>query len=496
MTDDQSDDQLDDQLDDEIDDEIDELIEERLTETTCGAGRLRGLDHDATQEFRGIPFARAERFAAPVDVESWSGVHDGLAFGPQAPQIGGALEQMLGGDALPIDEDCLFLNISTPACDGARRPVLFWIHGGAFLTGTGAMPWYDGNSLAERGDVVVVSINYRLGALGFLGDRNLGTLDMISALRWVRRNIADFGGDPDDVTAFGESAGGAAVVSLLAAPAADGLFHKAWAMSPSLLQLRPKSVGDEMEQIYLDLLDPGTDDLSSVSLDRLLDAQGRFPASTGGMRDFAPTHGTDVFPEPILRVAAHDRRPLVIGTTRDEMLLFTAFDPSRAEWSDEDVHAQFERRFGDPVAAIETYRRHRPDSNASQLVSAMQTDEVFRWPTQRLATARARSDRPTWTYEFHQSSTAFDGVLGSCHGLDLPFAFHNLTRQGAEMFTGGGDTLTAVADHFSGAIISFARTGEPGWNAYDTTSRSTQIIDAHPRLVDNPEPELRQLWAP
>jgi para-nitrobenzyl esterase len=478
------------------DDSIEELIDERIAETTCRSGALRGLDHDATQEFRGIRFARADRFAAPVDIESWDGMHDGLGFGAQAPQVGGALEQMLGGDELPNDDDCLFLNVWTPGCDDQRRPVLFWIHGGAFLTGTGAMPWYDGNALAERGDVVVVSINYRLGALGFLGTRNLGTLDMISALRWVQRNIADFGGDPGDVTAFGESAGGAAVVSLLAAPAADGLFHKAWALSPSLLQFRSTSTADEMEQIYLDLVGADTvDELTAASLDRLLDAQARFPADTGGMQDFTPTHGTDVFPEPILRVAAHDPRPLVIGTTRDEMLLFTAFDPSRSEWGDDDVRTQFERRFADPEAAIDAYRRHRPDANASQLVSAMQTDEVFRWPAQRLATARADDGRPTWTYEFHQSSTAFDGVLGSCHGLDLPFAFHNLTRQGAEMFTGGGDTLEAIADDFSGAIISFARTGAPGWDAYDTSTRTTRIIDADPRTVDDPEPDLRHLWA-
>lgn len=472
-----------------------ELIEQKTIEISCSAGVVRGLDHEATQEFRGIRFARAERLAAPADAESWDEVHDGLTFGAQAPQTGGALEQMLGGDALANDEDCLFLNVWTPGCDNAHRPVLVWIHGGAYLTGTGAMPWYDGNALAERGDVVVVSINYRLGVFGFLGDRNLGTLDMLSALRWVQRNIADFGGDPDNVTAFGESAGGSAVVSLLAAPAAGELVHKVWALSPSLLQLRTKVVGDEMERVYLDLLDvESTDALATMSVTELLDAQARFPMDTAGMKNFTPTEGTEVFPEPILRTASNDPRPLVIGTNRDEMLLFTMFDASRSDWTDDDVWSQFDRRFTDPDAAIEAYGRFRPGTNLSQLVSAMQTDEVFRWPSQRLATARSTAGMPTWTYEFHQASTAFGGILGSCHGLDIPFAFHNLTRKGAETFTGGGESLEAVADQFADAIISFARTARPGWNSYDVDTRSTQIIGSDPILVADPESELRQLW--
>lgn len=472
------------------------LPQQRTIDVICSRGAMRGLDHGVTREFRGIRFARAERLGAPIDVETWSGVHDGLRFGAQAPQTGGALEQMLGGDALVNDEDCLFLNVWTPACDDARRPVLVWIHGGAYLTGTGAMPWYDGNALAERGDVVVVSINYRLGAFGFLGDRNLGTLDMLSALRWVHRNIADVGGDPGNVTAFGESAGGSAVVSLLAAPAADEIVHKVWALSPSLLQLRTKVVGDEMEKVYLDLLDvESIDALANMSVTDLLDAQARFPIDTAGMKSFTPTEGTEVFPESILRTASNDPRPLVIGTNRDEMLLFTMFDPSRSDWDDEDIRSQFGRRFTDPDAAIEAYRRLRPGTNPSQLVSAMQTDEVFRWPSQRLATARSITGMATWTYEFHQASTAFGGILGSCHGLDIPFAFHNLTRKGAETFTGGGAALEAVADQFADAIISFARTGKPGWDGYDSAARSTQIIGSEPTLVSDPEFELRQLWA-
>lgn len=471
-----------------------ELVDERTVVAECAAGRLRGLRHRSTSEFRGVTFARAERFDAPADALAWDDTLDALAFGAQAPQNGGALETMLGSSE-PSDEDCLHLNVWTPACDDGRRPVLFWIHGGAFVTGSGSMPWYDGNNLADRGDVVVVSINYRLGALGFLGDRNLGTLDMIAALRWVRRNIADFGGDPDDVTVFGESAGGSAAVSLLAAPAADELFHRVWAMSPSLPQLRSTDEAIERESQFLAAC--GVDDhhaLRHLPVDDVLAAQATMMSGSAVFRNFAPTGGTEVLPGHVLRVASADPRPVVIGTTRDEMALFTAFDGSRRHWTDDDVQREFAQRFSDPDAAVEAYRTVRPDDDPSQLVSAMQTDEMFRSPSQRLASRRCRQGGTTWVYEFHQTSTAFDGRLGACHGLDLPFVFNNLTRRGAEMFTGGGEQLRAVADDFSDSLLAFARSDDPGWEPYSLDDRATRIIGPEPGIVRDPDADLRRLW--
>ena len=186
-----------------------------------------------SEEHIGIAYAMAERFEQPVDI-AYNG--SSTQSRVRAPQVAGALDQMMGRIPPPIDEDCLQLNVFTPARDNGARPVLVWIHGGAFTNGTAHMPWCDGTALVERGDVVVVSINYRLGALGFLGDTNCGTLDQVSALRWIQRHIADFGGDPSNVTVFGESAGGAGIIALYATPAADDLFHQAWAMSPSILQ--------------------------------------------------------------------------------------------------------------------------------------------------------------------------------------------------------------------------------------------------------------------
>lgn len=456
---------------------------------------LSGLDRGPTREFRGIRYANAQRLARPTDVDRWDGDLDATTFGPQAPQNSGMLEKLLGIDELDTSEDCLFLNVFTPGADDSARPVLVWIHGGAFVTGSAAMPWYDGAPLAEKGDVVVVTINYRLGALGFLGDRNLGTLDQISALRWVERNIERFGGDPAAVTIFGESAGGASVVALLAAPDADDLFRAAWSMSPSIPQLRTKDEGTALERSYLDLVGPGTETIAGLGLDVILDAQARMNTSTAGLKTFAPTEGTDTLPGDVLERAALDPRPLVVGTNRDEMLLFTAADPARRDWDVDDIEREFAARFGDDAAeAIEAYREHRPGTDASALVSAMQTDEMFRRPAQRLAERRGQAGSTTWMYLFDHRSTAFDGKFGACHGLDIPFVFDTLSAQGVEMFTGSGADRREIADRFSSALIAFARTGHVDWPVYEPERRATQRFGPEPTVVDDPEPALRRLW--
>lgn len=455
-----------------------------------------GIDRNGATEYRGLRFATAERLKAPVDTIGWKPGSDATAFAAQAPQVAGALETMLGTTDLAMSEDCHFLNVFTPSGDAAGRPVLVFIHGGAFVTGTAAMPWYDGTSLAAGGDAVVVTINYRLGALGFLGGRNLGTLDQISALRWVQRHIADFGGDPGNVTIFGESAGGAAVVSLLAAPDADDLFHRVWSMSPSLLQLRDAETAARFERSYLDVIGPeaGVPDLASSSVDDLLAAQQRVPMDAA-MRVFSPTAVAPILAEAILEDAAADRRPVVVGANRDEMLLFTAFDQSRFGWGDAEVEREFTARFGPRAAeAVAAYRELRPGTDASRLVSAVQTDEVFRRPAQRLAEDRSAAESPTWMYTFDQPSTAFGGVLGCCHGLDIPYVFDTLAAPGVEMFTGLGDDRQGVADQFSSALLAFGRTGDPGWPCFDTERRATQRIGPFPDVVDDPEPELRTLW--
>ncbi|HBZ62574.1 MAG TPA: carboxylesterase, partial [Acidimicrobium sp.] len=206
----------------------------------CGV--FLGTQHnDQVDEFLGIQYARAERFQAPVDVEKYAEVVEAKSFGAQCPQVPGFMEEILNTKDLLTSEECLYLNIWKPTVVESPLPVLFWIHGGAYTNGTAATSWYHGANLVQLGEVIVVSINYRLGPFGFIGENNLGLLDQISALRWVNRNIESFGGDPANVTIFGESAGGSSVVALTASPLTKGLVNKAWAMSPSLLQLRSRA---------------------------------------------------------------------------------------------------------------------------------------------------------------------------------------------------------------------------------------------------------------
>jgi para-nitrobenzyl esterase len=460
-------------------------------------GTAHGLDRDGVAVFKGIPYALATRFGPPMLVRSWDGALDATTYRSQCPQIPSALDRLLGGSRLPFDEACLHLNVFTPGCDDARRPVLVWIHGGAFVTGGGAMPWYDGSSLARRGDVVVVTLNYRLGALGFAGDLNTGLADQVAALAWVAEAISAFGGDPGNVTVFGESAGGASVVSLLAVPAAATLFHRAWAMSPSIPQLRdPERARQTVDELLSAAGVATLDDLAAAPLEQVLDAQRQLLAGeAGALTAFAPTPDGDLVPGDILTAAAADPRPLVIGTTRDEMHLFTAFDPRRAQLDGSGLLRAFARCFdGHAEQAVEGYRQYRPDHTPRQLVSAMQTDETFRVPARRLADERVRRELPTWTYWFTFPTPAFGGVLGACHGLDIPYAFHNLHRPGVETFTGDSTERERVADEFAGALLRFATTDDPGWPAFDAVRRPTRRIDVDREVLDDPEADLLALW--
>ncbi len=448
--------------------------------------------------YYGIRFARAERFAAPVR-EPFTGVpaSEGVA-GPMAPQVPGMLEQLLGAAEMVMDEDCLSLNIFAPATAqaGSALPVLVWIHGGAYLNGSGSGPWYEGSQLAERG-VVVVTINYRLGAFGFLGADNWGTLDQICALEWVHDHIAAFGGDAGNVTIFGESAGGSAVLSLMAAPAAAGLFHRAIAQSPSIRQLRTLDVAREWESIFLEKA--GVRDragLHSLSVEEILAAQSevsRLPNRNYDM--FSPAAGGSGLGSDILEAVATNHIPLVIGTTRDESRLFTMFDPQYANCDEQTWGTFLTGYFGDSVDDVRrVFEAHRPGCTPAQWIAAVQTEHTFRQPAISLATQRVRNGAPTWMYWFTWSSTAFGGLLGSCHALDIPFAFDNLSAPGIDTLLGDHDGKQAIATRFADEITEFAAKGHAAWPAYDQVSRSTLRIDETSEVVDDPESALRQLF--
>jgi para-nitrobenzyl esterase len=480
------------------------------------SGRLRGERLDDADVFRAIPYAAPpvgqRRFRPPAPAEGWTGERDALSFGASAPQLTGTLEAYFGGRAAEQSEDCLTLNVWAPRGEGPH-PVLVWIHGGAFVTGAAATPWYSGRPFARSG-CVLVSINYRLGALGFThladhdGERfaasgNLGLLDQIAALQWVSDNIAAFGGDAGNVTIFGESAGGASVVALLATPAASGLFHRAIAQSPSITQLRSRErareAADELlSALRLDPTDIGG--LVDVPLDQLIAAQAELiknPAK--GFTAFAPTPDGVVLlsrPSEALADGAAGGVPVLLGTTRDEMHLFTFADPAYATMDDAALQARAERVFdGDAAAAIAAYRAARPGYAPGQLASAIATDQTFRVPADRAAEALAATGSPVWSYWFTYPSPVFDGLLGACHGLEIPFVFGNLHQRGVQLFTGDGDDRLPIGAEMHDAWVAFARDGDPGWPRWDRTRRATRVFGPPGGVVADPEPELRSLWS-
>ena len=481
---------------------------------TTAAGQVRGEDLGGCLRFLGIPYATASRFGAPGPVPGWEGVREASDPGPMAHQNPSILDQFLGTADWPRSEDCLRLHVWTPACDGARRPVLVWIHGGAFTTGTPAASWYHGESFARRHDCVLVSVAYRLGVLGFThladlaGERfaasgNLGLLDQIAGLAWVRDHIAEFGGDAGNVTVFGESAGGASVLALCTAPSASGLFRRGVAMSPSVTQLRSRERASEAAEGVLRALDLGAHEahrLLDVPVEALLDAQ-RSALAAGGAANaftaFAPTPDGTVLPEPVVPALASGRAgahtPLVLGATRDELHLFTAFDPRSAQLT----RAGLLQRAADLAgpraeALVSAYEAARPGT-PGQLASSIGSDHGFRLPVVRLARARAALGAPTWRYHFQWASPAMGGVLGACHGLDIPFAFYTLDAPGVALFTGDGSDRAGVADTLHGALAAFARSGDPGWAPYDA-AEPTLLVDATPEVVEHHESGLLAHW--
>jgi para-nitrobenzyl esterase len=478
-----------------------------VTVVETAAGRVRGERRDdGTCVFRGIPYASARRWRRPEPVRPWSGERAALEFGPQAPQQPGLLEAAFGVADWPMSEECLFLNVWTPDTT-ASHPVLVFIHGGAFANGTGASPWYHGEAFARDG-CVLVTLNYRLGSLGFLhlgdldGERfaasgNLGLLDQVAALRWVQDNIAAFGGDADNVTVFGESAGATSVLALLACPFATGTFRKAIVESASVIQLRSRETADRSARQFLRALDleanaDGLRALATVPVDALLRAQATF---TGPelLTAFAPTPDGTVLPGSVLRAARSSTLPMVIGTNRDELYLFTALD-GRTVSVDHDTLLAAIRRFAhgeaDAEELVATYAAARPGATPGQVGAAITGDDAFWRPAIRLAESRTA---PTWMYRFDWPTPAFGGLLGACHGLELPFVF--ATLDAARGLVGDDPSLADLATAVHGAWVRFARDGEPGWPRYEAERRSTKIFDMPSVVVDDPSRMLRKRWA-
>ncbi|MGD8862202.1 MAG: carboxylesterase family protein [Myxococcales bacterium] len=482
-------------------------------------GTLRGTQREGHVAFLGVPFAAPpvgdRRFAAPEPPAPWEGTRDATAFGASAPQDPLSVPPFRA--AGPESEDCLYLNVYTPGLDAGRRPVLFWIHGGGFSHGSGSQPSYDGGPLARRGDVVVVSINYRLGALGYLylgghggadwgAASNAGQLDQIAALRWVHENIAAFGGDPQRVTIFGESAGAVAVSTLMAMPAARGLFSQAIAQSGTANRLGDTRYGTKITESYLQRLgisDADPRKLRAAEVDALLQAQGpRGPLS--------PVIDGRVLPQrPIaaLREGVASEIPLLIGTNRDEQKLYTGVprsDPDDASL-ERQVREVLPRKGRDRAAeAIAIYRSSRRErglpSRNYDIADAIMTASRFRIPAIRMADAQFVNQPRTFLYQFDWESPARRGELGACHGLEVPFVWGTVGRNGNPGFTGTGADAGRLSERMMDAWTAFAKTGDPShpgigqWPAYSSGTRPTMIFGSECGVRNAPFEEERALW--
>ena len=482
-------------------------------------GAVRGAIVESIAAFKGIPYAApptgANRFQPPRPVQAWDGVRDALSYGATVtkPPYFPPFDVLLPEPAI-AGEDSLNLNIWTPDPGKAGLPVMVWLHGGAFANGTGAIATYDGRRFARDG-VVCVTINYRLGVDGFLylgnGSANLGLLDQIAALQWVQQNIAAFGGDPDNVTIFGESAGGMSVGTLLSMPLAQGLFRRAIAESGAGHHVISRATAQRVGQYLAEKLgvDATLEAIAAVPLDQLVMAQvelsgdvfnhpdpARWGEVAANQMPFEPVIDGETLPaRPIERIAegASTNVDVLVGTNSEEERLFMVPNGSITHISD-DILAGTIAAYGLPVTeTLATYRADRPGANAGDLFEAIVTDWFFRVPAIRLAEAHARNNGRTYMYEFAWRSPQFDGHLGACHGLEIPFVFDTLDIGELETLL-GDNPPQHVANAMHAAWVRFATSGDPGWPQYDLNHRPTMRFDTDSHVVNDPHSAERALW--
>ena len=497
-------------------------------------GRLRGVWRGDQWSFSGIPYGRAPigalRWRPPLKAESWSEIRDASTFGPVAPQsisVPGITSPADPSSSEPHSEDCLSLNVWTPALPdvptvqpGQGRPVMVFVHGGGFTSGSGSVFLYRGGQLVRNGDAVVVTINYRLGALGFLGHRGLGDpnglvgnwglQDQLAALRWVRDNIAVFGGDPSAVTIFGESAGGFSIAALLGMPAAKGLFRRAIVQSGGV---HVHSIGDAERSADRLAAVLGIASCTREALEGIPSAELVAAAEEVGKRSpdpgmmplpFLPVVDGVLLPDnPLVAVAngAADDVDLLIGTNRDELTLFGLGNPALMALDADGVTRWVENAAPDMDAArvVDAYRTARQAREESispnALWVAIGTDVVFRWPSLQLAAAHSARGSRSFVYLFDWESPAFGGILGSCHALELPFVFGTVHLPVVQVFSGAGPAVEKLSTQMQRAWLSFASTGDPShdgidaWRAWTPDGRATMKFGPQTRLESAPNNE-------
>ena len=502
-------------------------------------GKIRGVDNNGIKVFKGIPYGAdtsgANRFMPPAEPADWSGVRDALAYGHSAPQHDPTAPPpsdvlTVSGENLPAEgEDCLVLNIWTPSIapvpgGDRKRPVMFWCHGGGFVTGSGSASGTDGTNLARRGDVVVVSINHRLNVLGFANlsefsrdfaaSGDAGMLDIVQALKWVRANISQFGGDPNLVTIFGQSGGARKVETLLAMPAAKGLFHRAIVESGAAVTLVDHDVAIHNAQQLLAKLgiDPkNVREVQKLPVEKIMAAYFAVvkdnPTVDVNLAGFAPTVDGSILPQHPFSPKASSVSPdvpMMIGCTRTEMTLFSRNDPSAFSQTDDDMHNRVGHILGDRAPAmIDLYRKLNPGATPSDIYFLIASDYRYGAPTMIAAQRRAALGRaPVYLYYFTWETPVEGGRLKTPHTMEIPFAFDNVKV--LSRLTGGGPEAVALADKVSDAWIAFARTGDPNtpklphWPVYDAKDRATMVINNVSKVVNDPLREQRlamfQAW--
>jgi para-nitrobenzyl esterase len=482
-------------------------------------GKIRGLVIDKVNAFKGVPYGAStagdRRFLPPVKPVAWTGIKDTVEWGPEAPQVSPHTEIPEVRATIPatgMSEDCLVLNVWTNGFGrNDKRPVMVWLHGGGFTSGNGSYTMYDGANLARKRDVVTVTINHRLNSFGFLhlaeigGEKfaqasNVGMLDAIAALQWVHDNITNFGGDPNNVTIYGQSGGAGKVSTLLAMPGAKGLFHRAIIQSGSNLRaVSPDDAIKSAQALMAQLSVKTVDDLQKVPMDRLIQAT----TATRGLRLAPVLDGWSLPRDPFSPDAPSISAdvPVLLGTVETEVTFFpgTPLDPI----DDAALLARVKQaaRADDDQAKhlIDLYRKGRLGVSDIDLALILESDMRFRPGVVAEAELKAAQKAPVYMYYFTWRSPVRDGKLKTFHTLEIPFVTDNVDN--AQSMTGTGQDRYALEDKMSAAWAAFARTGNPNhkglpnWPKFDTTTRATMILNHECKVVNDPNGEERKALA-